>query len=253
MKKLLALLLAALLLVGFGVCAGAEQTQEELEAEGRTLLMDTMEMLRGDYTLWDNYIVHSNGNYALTWNDGLRDLFLMEGIYRVYLDRNAYQKLESSEFNWILALLEPKAVAEDTPISVEKTWDGLRVDFDGLCYYYKAGSLILIWIAGDGRSEQNMSGFRKGADQSVFSLGGMQEVTERDVWLWDASLWEILVDRFPMLVIVPWIEFSLRTIFRIASNILLIPFMILLLPITLPLAIPFTAFMMFLWLIGFIP
>lgn len=100
MKKLLTLLLAVILLCGFGVGGTAQMdvaetqeeafeaeelvpqaTQEELEAEGRALFVQAMEDLRGDYTIeckpWLTYpssityvIAHQNGEYAISRYNG---------------------------------------------------------------------------------------------------------------------------------------------------------------------------------------
>ena len=183
MKKLLALLLAALILVGFGVGAGAEETQEELEAEGRALLMETMEMLRGEYTLehtnenfwyawYDNYpynhytgVIHKAGEYVLIRDDGVRDIYFKDKVLRVYPDRNAYHsKLVLSPW---LHLLEPKIITDDTPIRAERyssSRGNLWVYVEDLRYSYNrtTGALVEIGQAyGGGYWEFEIPNFRK--------------------------------------------------------------------------------------------
>jgi len=61
MKKLLAFLLIILMLVGFGAGVSAQTPEEEaLEAEGRALLMQTMEDLKGDIMRLLTWVVRAS-------------------------------------------------------------------------------------------------------------------------------------------------------------------------------------------------
>ena len=188
MKKLLALLLTGLLLIGFGVGASAE-TPEELEAEGRALLVQTMEDLRGDYTFslrktynTSDEVVYSNGNFAFTdYAEGIRELHLDGYTYRIYLNRNIYLKNVSSSNVHYIRMLEPRVITEDTPISVSRSSSGLEVYCDGLRYWYRADTLYCI----SDDTHLYISNFRKSADLSVFSLEGLREVTAEKVNQWN--------------------------------------------------------------------
>jgi len=203
MKKLLALLLAGLMLMGFGVGVNAETpeeleaeenvsqeiqepeaeefvpqaTQEELEAEGRALLAQTMEDFKGDFT--SGSIVHSGGTYAIILSDGTRELYLNGQIYRVYPDRKAYRKLESSSNANRLRYYEPREITEDTPITARMIYgsdDVLEVKCNGFTYRYIDTMGIFV-----------LQGFRKEANLSLLSLEGFREISERRVTLWDFS------------------------------------------------------------------
>ena len=190
-KKLLAVLLAGLMLVGFGVGAAALTPEEELVAEGRALLMQAMEDLRGDYS-FGRGTVHSNGNYALDLGDGTRELHLGDKIYRVFPDRKAYQQLKSSSETPWLRMLEPKVITEETPISIKISVSGavegsykMEVYFDGLRYGFSRQTGSLVEISHDGLGDMLINRFRKEADLSLFSLDGMREANALQVWLWD--------------------------------------------------------------------
>ena len=211
-KKLLAVLLAGLMLIGFGVGAAAETqeeleaqeivsqetqepeaqefvpkaTQSELEAQGRALLMQTMEDLRGDYTV--RGIVHSGGNYACLNDDGtLDELIIGDEVFRIFPDHNAYQRLASTSYK--IEFLKPKVVTEDTPITVETFSTELWVYFDGYRYdyYYKSSGALDQIVEVGAFNWLNMYGFRKGADLSLFSMEGMQEVSAQQARWWDSQ------------------------------------------------------------------
>jgi len=237
MKKLLALLLVVLMLFGFGAGAAALTPEEELEAEGRALLIQTMEDLRGDYTI-NNGIVHSNGNYAIINGDGTRELHLGAYIYRVFPNQKGYQKLESSEyFDWynsdLVRSLEPKEVTEDTPIRIEELI-GANIDFyvvfDGFSYGYERNTGTLTWIKGS-TWEMDVKTFRKEANISLLSLDGMREASALQVKWWDflADPWKpILNFDLGFSGIVLWSFFDL-----LMHAPILLPFYILLLPFIL--------------------
>jgi len=210
-KKLLAVLLAGLMLVGFGVWVAAETeeepeaeeivlqetqdseaqevvlqaTQAELEAQGRALLMQTMEDLREDYTV--RGIVHSGGNYACLNDDGTRELIIGDEVFRVFPDRNAYQRLESTSYK--NKFLKPKIVTDETPITVDVFSTTLRVYFDGYRYdyYYQSSGALDSIVEVGAFNWLNMYGFRKGADLSLFSMEGMQEISAQQARRWDSQ------------------------------------------------------------------
>ena len=149
MKKLLAAVLAGSMLFGFGVGANA-QTPEELTAEGRALLTQTMEDLRGDYTIEGRLsfretrrdyvgVVHSGGVYAFIREDGVRDVHFTGRTVRVYPDRGAYHELSSSYSFDYLPLLTPRQVPAS--IAVERLYESIEVSFGGVRCWYKGGRL----------------------------------------------------------------------------------------------------------------
>jgi len=214
MKKLLALLLAGLLLIGFGVGGTAQEgvaktpeelTQEELEALGRALLIQTMEDLRGDYTIRNSNepIVHSNGAYAAVYKDGTKELFLGDDAFRVYSDIKVYHKISTSAPIWLL-LLKPKEITETTPIHVslrEDKW--LVVLFDDIQYEYfrQTGELYILRGFGD---SLRIDYFYKEADTAVFSLAGMRESTALLVWLrrLPGAFWNFVGDTIFYLIVI---------------------------------------------------
>jgi len=191
MKKMLAALLAGLMLFGFGVGAGA-QTPEELHAEGRALLAQTMEDLRRDYTIAGRLspepggrayyvgVVHSGDAYAFIREDGVRDIHFKERTVRVYPDRSAYHELSLSYSFGYLPLLTPKQIPGS--VTVERWYESVGVSFGGIRYWYKNGSL---WSIDDSSRDILINKFSKEADPDVFSLDGMQKAPELQKWLWE--------------------------------------------------------------------
>jgi len=232
-KRLLALCLSVLMLCGFGVAAGAEMTEEmtpeELEAYGRALLMQTMEIFRGDYTfegffeyssrsddphnLRKDYekVIHSNGNYAFFFrrgntSTGEYDLLLENDLLHVYPERKAYQRIATAECYNYLPLLEPRVVTEDTPISVSKKslpfCDQIEVLIDGYCYHYRLyngeNEYYLSGIESDATFCYISSYVEKGADQSYFDISRMRRVSDFSIWWWGFTedmlyrIWDIV-------------------------------------------------------------
>ena len=191
MKKLLAVLLAGLMLIGFGPGASA-QTPEELEAEGRALLAQTMGDLKGKYTIAGGLsfqdtrkdyvgVVHGDGAYAFLREDGVRDIHFKDRVLRVYPDRNAYHALSSSYSFDYLPLLTPKAIPAS--VTVARWYEATEVSFGGVRYWYKKDGL---WSIDGGPSlEILINSLSKEADPDVFSLDGMREVPELQKWLWE--------------------------------------------------------------------
>jgi len=191
MKKLLAALLAGLMLMGFGAGVNA-QTPEELQAEGRALLAQTMEDLRGSYTIEGRLsfretrgdyvgVAHGGGAYAFIREDGVLDLHLEGKALRVYPDRNAYHALSLSySFNY-LPLLTPRQIPEN--IAVRSWYGSIEVSLGGMRCWYKNGSL---WSVDDDASyDIAIALFTKSADASMFSLEGMREVPGLMQWVWE--------------------------------------------------------------------
>jgi len=210
--KLLAVLLAGLMLIGFGVGAGAE-TEEEREARGRALLIQFMEDLRGDYTFRassysiSGQLVHSNGNYAIDRDDGTRELILKDGVFRVFPNHNAYQILESSNYSYVMHLLEPKEITESTLINVSSWTDGtLIARCENISYGFNYFGTKDRYNIQNGMFPFSIFNFHKGADLSLFSLDGMREVSEQQVWLWDFPIrWqEFRDDRNSVLGMMLW-------------------------------------------------
>lgn len=210
MKRLLALLLAGLMLIGFGVGGSAETpeeleaeeivsqetqepeaeevvpqaTQAELEAEGRALLVQTMEDLRGDYTIQDpdryhpkRKWIHSGDVYVRTIEDRFyRYDISTETAFTVFPLLDFYQKRSEFQDDY-LSLLEPKAVPADAPISVTVDGEKLKVLFDGLTYTYRSGELIQISKI---RYAADTTLMQKGADLSAYSIAGMMDGTTQE-------------------------------------------------------------------------
>ena len=191
MKKCLAVLLTGLILMGFGTGAAA-QTPAELEAEGRALLAQTTQDLKGNFTIegklsaqdaGEYYVaaVRCDGAYAFIRADGVRDIHFKDKAVRVYLERNAYHEMSASYSSDFLPLLTPKEVPEN--ISVSKQFEATEVSFNGCRYWYKNGSL---WSIDNSSSlEILIEDFRKQTNPGIFSLDGLQEVPELQKWLWE--------------------------------------------------------------------
>ena len=183
MKKLLALLLAVLMLFGLGAGASA-QTPEEM-------LTQTMKDLRGDYTIqgdkndpgYYEKVICYDGNYAFIRADGVRDIHYKGRVVRVYPERNAYHKLSSSYSFDYLPLLTPKEIPENAPITAKEWYGSIEIPFEGNSYWYKEGSL---WSIDGGPAPGILIGAFSGeADPGVFSLDGLREVPELSKWLWE--------------------------------------------------------------------
>ena len=193
-KKFLALLLAAILLCSFGVGANAaapeDMTPEELEAYGRALLMQTMEDLRGDYTINDR-IVHSGGNYAFI-SEGSREIHIGGEAYLII--RNMYMKLDSPNHSREVSLLEPKEITADTPISV-KLDRGKWLSITAYGYLYSFFDNMLDSI-NDGNWPLFINEFRNSADRSLLSIEGMREISAFQEWLlfgWPSDVFSTLL------------------------------------------------------------
>lgn len=226
MKKLLALLLAGLMLFGFGVVGAAQEgvpeapegvfdagalvpqeaqepeaeevapqvtPEEELEAEGRALLMQTMEDLRGEYSFGSvdtsvlNYwkVMHKDGAYVFrryTKDGNNNELHIGNEKFLVYPDRNAYLRVASLPSSVLLPLLEPKEITEDTPLVVSPDGAIISVSCDGTTYKYRSNGLYSI-----SRSEGlYISGISlsKDVDASLLSINGLQVTSKLQVWSW---------------------------------------------------------------------
>ena len=223
-KQFLALLLSAILLFSFGVGANAvtpeDMTPEELEAYGRALLMQTMEDLRGDYTLTGELFVglrfhticydygkvfHSNGKYTFlryeghfwNWYDrdwstaewfiSYHDIVADNEIVRIYPDQNAYRKLNSSPSIDYISMLEPKPIPESTPIQIFGPYDSddgrsVGVLFDGHLYCYWNNSLTSIE-----NTEKfiRVEDFDKAVSQNIFSSSGYRRTSTLQAWWWE--------------------------------------------------------------------
>jgi len=206
-KKLLAVLLAGLMLIGFGVGAAAE-TEEELEALGRALLMQTMEDLRGNYTMearvsnsagYFNYphtITHIDKQYAFrsetSYYEDYTEIEINFGgeLVRIYPSWKTYQKIFEWNYADTVLQLESKDVFEDSVIEVRmivgaEYESGLHVKFEGNTYRYRDGTLLEIYA--EHHCGTLIEEFSKRVDQSVFSISGLREVTEDEVKQWLAE------------------------------------------------------------------
>ena len=207
MKKLLALLLSAIILCSFGVGANAappdelleegleaqiisaaaaeDLTQEELDALGRELLMQTMEDLRGDYTIyWYESIVHSDGKFVVLYGDsvGTYELHLENEVLCVYPNRNLFEKWSKSRWSARLQLLKPKEITADTQISVTQSDGHIYITYDGIRYSYDEENTFY-YVSGKGLGLY--ARLSKEADLSLFSLEGMREMSALRIWLRD--------------------------------------------------------------------
>jgi len=212
MKKLLALLLAGLMLIGFGVGTSAQEgmvhtpeeleaeeivsqqepeaeevapqaTQAELEAEGRALLVQTMEDLRGDYIIQGHQgqWMHSGSVYRTSVGNGMHEIHYADKILRVCPVFNCYfETISSKYYTERLRLLKPKTVSEDAPILVTGTQSShLNVTFDGVRYQYRDGKLNDIYNDNDRSFFIITTSFSKSVDLSLFSIEGMRDVTSQ--------------------------------------------------------------------------
>ena len=195
MKKLLAALLAGLMLCGFAVHAGAQTSKE---------LIQTMKDLAGDYTITGRLsyretrrdyagAAHSGGAYAFLREDGVRDIHFADRTVRVYPERNAYHKLSSSySFNY-LPLLLPKEIAS---AAARKWYESTELSFDGYSYWYKNGCL---WSINDNSFDIAINKFDKRADPGIFSLEGMREAPEFMKWVWEPKdAFDIFLSEHPV-------------------------------------------------------
>ena len=224
-KQFLALLLSAILLCSFGVGVNAiapeeepeaqaayavppedlteeepeaqavaaapeDMTPEELEAYGRALLMQTMEDLRGDYTIGS--IVHSGGRYAWLNSGGTYTLYLGNETLNVFPEQNAYYRFMSGlpYINIALAVMEmqrvkPKDITADTPINVTQYGANLCVTYDGIRYNYNEKGLL--YSIADDKGQLRVQDYPfKEADLSLFDVSHMQKAT-----IFQLSLWTI--------------------------------------------------------------
>ena len=207
-KKLLAFLLSILVCAGAGAGARAAAPEEE----ARALLTQTMEDLRGDYTMTfvdTNYFgfgetvfVHRGEATALIGNQTrwLPRLLLGKRVYRVYgpegallifPGRKLYARLPNAVSGYE-GLLEPKEITPDTAVRayrdggalVAQTGEGVRVGADIPCidsgYIYEDGALVCVWGPWH---RLRITGLRREADASVFSTQGMRELP---AWIYRA-------------------------------------------------------------------
>ncbi|MCL2494128.1 MAG: hypothetical protein FWE98_00545 [Oscillospiraceae bacterium] len=281
MKKLLALLLSAIILCSFGVGANAappdelleegleaqiisaappdELTQEELDALGRELLIQTMEDLKGNYTIQGSFlipyerfdfieVIHRDDMFAFTDEDNRRDLLLSDRILRVYPNFNAYQLISTSNGSDYLPLLESKVISEDASVCVERLSSKyIQVSYDGTRYYFDNGSLDAINENISPRPNIWISSFNKEASQSAFSIEGMREASAQQIRLWQ------ILEQLPGFIlggigsVLRWIGSTLLNILLWPLNflfaeifytpiivwLLILPLMIIMLPINL--------------------
>jgi len=195
MKKCCILLLAMLLLAVSGASAAAE-TPQELQAEGRALLTQTMKALQGSYTLTGGlYPQNDSGPAAYTQvvcngeaiafirADGVRDIHFSAKVIRVYPERGAYHALPDANSAEYLPLLLPKELSENAELAVRRWFASLEISFDGCRYWYKDGAL---WSAdGSPVPEIQIESFTQEADAAIFSLDGLREVSQGAKWRWD--------------------------------------------------------------------
>jgi len=179
MKKFLSLLLALLLLYGFGISASAKTPRDLLAQTMKDLGKNyTMQVKSGDYA----QILYNGEAHAFVRADGVRDIHIDEQAYRVYPERGAYHRLSSSASFDYLPLLMPKAIPKGA-VTSEKLYGSVGVSFEGCRYWYKNDAL---WsIDGDTSPEILVEKFSKKADQDVFSLDGLRKVPELAKWLWE--------------------------------------------------------------------
>jgi len=181
MKRLFAILLAGLMLFGFGVCSSA-QTPE-------ALLTQTMRDLGENYALEGSFVqgtrkdyiavIHVNGAYAFIREDGVRDIHLKDRIVRAYPERNAWHVLSLSHGSKYLPLLEPKAIPQT--ITAESNFGVTEISFGGNRYWYREG---MLWsIDGGPAPEILIEAMRNGA--GAISLEGMREVPRLMKWAWE--------------------------------------------------------------------
>ena len=196
MKKLLAVLLAGLMLCGFGISAAA-QTPEDLLAQ-------TMADLADDYTIAGRLsfretrkdyvdVVHSGGAYAFLREDGVRDIHFQDKAVRVYPERGAWHTLTLSYSCAYLPLLAPKEIAS---ITAQEWYDSLEASFDGYSYWYKDD---ILWSIENETLDMLISTFSMEATPDIFSLEGMREVPEFMKWAWEPQeAFAINLDEHPM-------------------------------------------------------
>ena len=188
MKRIFAILLAFLMLFGFGMSANA-QTQ----AEGRALLAQTMGDLGGDYTIAGRLsfretrkdyigVVHSNGAYAFLREDGVIDIHFADKVVRVYPERNAWHVLSLSYSFKYLPLLTAKQLPENAALTVRGWYESIEVSYEGYGYWYKNNTL---WSIDDFSCDVLINTFNKQADSDVFLLEGMREVPAFMQWVWE--------------------------------------------------------------------
>jgi len=177
-----------------GTAAAPEDlTEEELEAYGRALLMQTMEDLKGDYSI--GYIMHSGGNYVFDYAIKSYELHLGDQIFRVIPNRRAYQKLPDSPNTDRYQVFKPKDIAADSPISVtQPAQNQIDVTYDGIRYRYVDGNLNRIYTGekmyfyGEDEKYYNTSTLIKDrVNLSLFSIEGMREATAFELWWWDIA------------------------------------------------------------------
>ena len=183
MKKLLAVLLAALMLCGFGVGASAQAPEE--------LLAQTMRDLQGNYTILGSKndpgeyerIIYNGEAYAFIRADGVRDIHFKDKAVRVYPERNAWHTLSSPYSSTYLPLLASKEIPKDASITVKEWYGSLEIAYDGYSYWYKDGAL---WsIDGSISPDILIDQFIKEADPGAFSLEGLRRVPELSKWMWE--------------------------------------------------------------------
>jgi len=210
MKKIFVSLLAVVLLCAFCVGVGAEM-QEEIEAEGRAMLVQAMEDLRGKYYANTSFpsgskayrglivnhlpyqvyfIAHLDGEYALMKNwtfqspQMSKDLILRNEILRVFPATNEYQKLLRSPMQEYLALLEPKTVASAVRVTLD-SYGRYEVVFDGVLYRFSGTGKLLGVERGD--VKMNVSFNNTDVDPLVFSTEGMRQISFVKAWVYDAT------------------------------------------------------------------
>jgi len=195
MKKCAVLLLSVLLLCAFGASAAAE-TPQELQEEGCLLLAKTMQALRGSYTLsgglypqsdsdpQDYVQVVCNGEaIAFIRADGVRDIYFSDRSIRVYPERGAYHELSAATGAQYRLLLLPKDIPENAVPEVRRWFDSVEVSFAGCRYWYKNGEL---WsVDGKPTPEIQIEALTREADEAVFTLDGLREVSQGARWRWD--------------------------------------------------------------------
>jgi hypothetical protein len=195
-KRIFLMPLTVVFLFGLALGVGAETTEEDLslEAKGRALLTETMDVLRGDFTIYYPHrapynVIHSNGNYFLKDFDN-DELHLGDEIFWVFTDDKYYYPIPAEESRQLryVRLLEPKAVAQDTAIIVTRAYSpyapkkSIDVTLDGIVYTYKEdGTLHEIRQdvkSGDVLTIQTLT---RTADQNALRLNGYKE----------ASAWQV--------------------------------------------------------------
>jgi len=210
-KKALALLLSALMLFGFGAGVSAETQEDEAreieaeeqvlveqvvealpeaadaprdddEAEAWALLTQTMEDLRGDYTMHGTIMstsggyhyttIHSNGTFVFDrWSRREMCKNYKNPGFIIYPEKNVYVRTRSDAILNRALTLEPKQIAPEKDFTFQKNGEYMTIQYDGVEYRYYEGNLSR--ISRDTRYF-NIYEFEKGtADKAMFSLRGM--------------------------------------------------------------------------------